>query len=145
MSLFAGAYEAKADAKMQKLLVKIGYCMGMMFQIVDDCLDYHGDTDALGKNTINDIKQGYITLPIYFALQNDESGKLRDLVFQSGLSAQDAVRVRDIVTAQGGVDRARQKAEEYFEHAQRYLARIAPGKNRSLLEHIARSLIARTY
>ena len=39
MSLFSGAYEAGVkDAKIRHLS-KIGYCIGMMFQIIDDCLE----------------------------------------------------------------------------------------------------------
>ena len=75
MSLFAGAYEGGASNLTKRHLSKAGYCMGMMFQIVDDCLDYNQDSETLGKSAVNDIKQGYITLPMFYAIKNDKNGR----------------------------------------------------------------------
>ena len=43
---------------------EVGRHLGMAFQLVDDALDYHGDTQALGKNIGDDIAEGKLTLPL---------------------------------------------------------------------------------
>ena len=43
----------------------------------------------LGKSAISDIKQGYVTLPLFYALQNDEDGELHKRVFDSALTEMD--------------------------------------------------------
>ena len=69
----------------------------MMFQIIDDCLDYKQDSETLGKNVVNDLKQGYVTLPMFYALKNDTTGALKDIVFNSGLSENNMEEVRSMV------------------------------------------------
>ena len=44
--------------------------LGIVFQIKDDLLDYEGKEDALGKPAFQDIKEGKVTYPFYFAYQN---------------------------------------------------------------------------
>lgn len=145
MSLFVGAYEAKVKKSIQQSLVKVGYCIGMMFQIIDDCLDYHGDSTTIGKHTANDIKQGYITLPMFYALQNDNSGELHGLVFKSDLSDQQIIKIKQLVIKHDGVGMARNKAKEYSEDAFKELFKIKKCESRDILEYIIQSLIQRTY
>ena len=145
MSLFAGAYEAGASAVVQQDLVRLGYCIGMMFQIIDDCLDYHGDSAVLGKNTVNDIKQGYITLPMFFALKNDESGRLHELVFNSKISNEDVAAIKKIVIENNGVKMAEDKAVEYSEDAQKILSKMKKCKSRNVLNSLMKSLMERKY
>jgi octaprenyl-diphosphate synthase len=40
-----------------------GYHLGIAFQVTDDLLDYCGDLAVTGKSPLNDLRQGYITLP----------------------------------------------------------------------------------
>lgn len=145
MSLFAGAYEAKVRNQTKQALIQVGYCIGMMFQIIDDCLDYHGKTAVVGKNTANDIKQGYITLPMFFALKNDESGLLKDLVFNSSLSESDISKIRELVIEYDGVTMAEEKAREYSRDALKALKKIKKSESREILESLIESLIKRMY
>ena len=43
-------------------LEKIGYEIGLLFQIVDDLIDYKGDSSIVGKPTRTDEKRGKATL-----------------------------------------------------------------------------------
>ena len=145
MSLFAGSYEAKVRNQTQRSLIQIGYCIGMMFQIIDDCLDYHGKSAVVGKHTLNDIKQGYITLPMFFALKNDHSGTLRDLIFKSSLTKKDIAYIRKFVIEHNGVAMAEEKAREYSRDALKTLAKIKKSESRKILEELIESLVKRTY
>ena len=141
MSLFAGAYEARATNQTQQALVQAGYCIGMAFQIVDDCLDYLGTPETIGKNVANDIKQGDMTLPLLFALKNEPSGKLRELVFQSGLTQADVQQICALVVEQGGVAMAQEKAKEYGKDALTALAKLKKSQSRQILEKIVASIL----
>ena len=43
-------------------LRNIGIEIGLLFQIVDDLIDYRGDTKLVGKPTKSDLKKGKATL-----------------------------------------------------------------------------------
>lgn len=145
MSLFAGAYESGAKNVTMRYLSKIGYCTGMMFQIIDDCLDYKQDTNTLGKSTVSDIKQGYITLPMFYALKNDKDKRLYNLIFESDLSHENIEEIKQLVIRLDGVNMAVEKAEEYKKDAMTALKKIRKTKNRNILEHIVNSLIVREF
>ncbi|MPM41635.1 Heptaprenyl diphosphate synthase component 2 [bioreactor metagenome] len=42
----------------------------MAFQIIDDVLDYVGDESKVGKPLGGDLRQGLITLPVLYYIQN---------------------------------------------------------------------------
>ena len=145
MSLFAGSYEGGAKNVATRYLSKIGYCIGMMFQIIDDCLDYKQDSETLGKSAVNDIKQGYITLPMYYALGNDKDNELYNLVFKSELSDDNIQKIKRFVIQLDGVKLAEKKAAEYKNDALTALGKLRKSKNRDALEYIVQSMISRKF
>ncbi|MBQ0020364.1 MAG: polyprenyl synthetase family protein [Bacteroidales bacterium] len=62
-----GALLGGATREQQEALRLFGEYVGIAFQIRDDILDYEGD-EALGKPTGNDMKEGKLTLPAIYAL-----------------------------------------------------------------------------
>lgn len=46
-----------------------GYNLGMAFQIIDDVLDFTGTEESLGKPAGSDLRQGTLTLPFFYYLQ----------------------------------------------------------------------------
>lgn len=76
LSLYIGASESECDDKVCNLLEKIGYNIGVAFQIKDDLLDFTGDAETVGKNTQADLLKGYYTLPVILGLKNDKKGIL---------------------------------------------------------------------
>ncbi len=141
MSLFTGAYEAKVSNLTQRSLIQAGYCIGMAFQIIDDCLDYLGKPSTIGKNVGNDIKQGDITLPLLFALKNESSGVLHELVFQSSLTPENIARIGTLVIENQGVAMAEEKAREYGRDARKALEKIKKSKSRTILERMITSIL----
>ncbi len=145
MSLFAGAYEGGVKSSVLHELTKIGYFLGMMFQIIDDCLDYKQDSETLGKNVVNDLKQGYVTLPMFYALKNDTTGALKDIVFNSGLSENNMEEVRSMVLNLGGVEKSQERAGEYAENARKVIKNLKKSENKEILEYIIDSMINRDF
>ncbi len=144
MSLFAGAYEAKLNNQTQRALIQAGYCIGMTFQIIDDCLDYLSKTATIGKNVANDIKQGDMTLPLLFALQKDSSGVLKKLVFESSMTQENVVQIQELVIKYGGVAMAEEKAREYGADALKAISKLKKSQSRAILESMVASILQST-
>jgi len=95
----------------------IGAETGVIFQIIDDVLDFEGETGVTGKETLKDITEGRLTLPVTLAL-NDKTaaGKIeRELeLIKSGVGGDlaPALRVAAIVKEGGFASAARKLAAE---------------------------------
>ncbi|SIS59063.1 octaprenyl-diphosphate synthase [Roseivivax lentus] len=61
--VIAGVDEAQVQA-----LFDYGDALGIAFQIVDDLLDYQGDSKATGKNIGDDFRERKLTLPVIKAV-----------------------------------------------------------------------------
>ncbi|MBW2645555.1 MAG: polyprenyl synthetase family protein [Deltaproteobacteria bacterium] len=71
-----GAILANASGEKKKAMSDYGYNLGIAFQMVDDLLDYTADTKVLGKSIGSDLREGKMTLPVIYALNNAD-GKVR--------------------------------------------------------------------
>lgn len=65
----SGAMLATDDAAKISALHAFGHNLGMVFQIIDDILDYTGDARTIGKDIGNDIREGKVTLPLIRAFE----------------------------------------------------------------------------
>ena len=63
----AGAIVAGADRAARAAFRSYGLNLGIAFQLVDDALDYGGQTPTLGKNIGDDFREGKVTLPVVLA------------------------------------------------------------------------------
>jgi octaprenyl-diphosphate synthase len=59
-----GAALANRPAEQQAALKSYGRNLGIAFQLVDDALDYSGESARLGKSVGDDFREGKITLPV---------------------------------------------------------------------------------
>ena len=64
-----GAVLANATPEVQEQAATYGQALGTAFQLVDDALDYAGDSATLGKNVGDDLREGKPTLPLIIAMQ----------------------------------------------------------------------------
>ncbi len=62
-----GVIAEAPDAQVQALF-DYGDALGIAFQIVDDLLDYQGDSGATGKNVGDDFRERKLTLPVIKAV-----------------------------------------------------------------------------
>ncbi len=68
-ALFSAAAEvgpvvAGASRTDRAALRSYGMNLGLAFQLIDDALDYSGDSKKLGKNVGDDFREGKVTLPV---------------------------------------------------------------------------------
>ena len=74
VSLRLGGIVGDAAASQMAALNQYGRNLGLAFQIVDDLLDVHGESNAMGKRVAKDAGHGKLTFP---ALLGVESSRLR--------------------------------------------------------------------
>ena len=88
-----------------------GLELGFAFQLIDDYLDYAGDSDDLGKNLGDDVADGKCTLPLIRAL-TEVSKEESDLITQA-ITFGDRDRFSDvaaIVTRTSGLTYTKERA-----------------------------------
>src|SRR5690606_2810701 len=71
---------AGADQATQEALHDFGLQVGLAFQLVDDVLDYTGDSVELGKNIGDDLAEGKPTLPLIHTMEHGPEADRRLIV-----------------------------------------------------------------
>lgn len=74
-----GAILAGASAEQEQALKDYGMYVGTAFQIVDDILDYSGDTAEIGKNVGDDLAEGKPTLPLIYLMRQGGAEAAEDV------------------------------------------------------------------
>jgi len=113
-AIFAGASEKEVSA-----LRDYGRYLGCAFQIIDDILDYLGDSAKTGKAVGNDYREGKMTLPLILAMNKADSMD-RDILMQGLHQDQQDLpmqKVIDIIEKYEGFSGARLHAEKAIENA----------------------------
>ena len=60
---------AEASPEAEQAVAQYALALGNAFQIADDILDYHGVAADIGKNLGADLREGKMTLPLIYALE----------------------------------------------------------------------------
>lgn len=113
-AVFAGAGEKEVNA-----LRDYGRHLGCAFQIIDDILDYLGDSAKTGKAVGNDYKEGKMTLPLILAMSNADSMD-RDFLIKGMRQDQESIsmpKVIDIIEKNEGFSGAKLHAENAIKNA----------------------------
>lgn len=122
--LKAGAEAAHADAGTAERLFQFGESLGMAFQIRDDLLDFTKPREAIGKPAGADLRNGNITLPVLYALNDPAlAPRIRQLGPHSAAADMDDVIHR--IAASSAIEQSEELARSYAEHAQRMIGDFA--------------------
>ena len=99
-------------------LYDYGYNLGMAFQLTDDLLDITSDTATIGKPAGNDIRQGIVTLPTIYALNNSpDSEELHSIVTNRNMTDAMVERALEIVRTSGGIEYTQQQTNAFLDKA----------------------------
>ncbi len=146
LSGYAGAAVSEAPREEQYLIHRIGYNLGMAFQIQDDILDYNGEKNRLGKEVGRDLLSGIPTLPLLEALAAEgEEGPLHTLVGKSKMTKLRAKRAIALTHQLGGIERAEKIAQGYAERALNDINRLSNSEAQGLLTRLFERLSKRDY
>lgn len=149
--LFAAAAEtaavlAGAAPDLQRALHLFGYHIGMAFQLVDDLLDYSGDSESLGKNVGDDLSEGKPTLPLIVAMQKAPAADAALIAhaLREG-SAEHLETIVKIVRDNGGLDHTRESARHHANKAKQQLSALADSSYLRAMAELADFAIGRNF
>jgi octaprenyl-diphosphate synthase len=148
--LFAAAAEAAAllsgcTPEQAKALREHGLALGIAFQLIDDALDYEGDSAVMGKNVGDDLQEGKVTLPLIYTLQYAPAAE-RQLVQEAieQKSVANLAHVVSIVRDCGGLKHTHAQARKFAEDAIQHLQIFADSAYRQALIKLLDIAISRT-
>jgi len=129
-----GAVLAGASADVEEACASYGRSLGTAFQLVDDLLDYEGNSDELGKNVGDDLREGKPTLPLLVAMERatePELALIRHAIEHGELEK--LPEILAIVKRTGALDATRASARAESEQAQAALSALPPSAAREAL------------
>lgn len=139
-----GAILAKADPRIEAACADFGQALGTAFQIVDDILDYAGDTAVMGKTLGDDLREGKATLPLIAAMQRgtiQQADVLRSAIEQGDVSKLDEIVA--IVKNTGALEVAREAAQLEAQRAIQAAQTLPQGAYAECLIQLASNLLER--
>lgn len=131
-----GGILGMASEEEENTLAEFGANLGMTFQIVDDLLDYTGDEHTMGKPILSDLKEGRITLPLIYTLNNDgrvNRKRITNLLKGKELNPTSVDQILNIVRSNGALEYSRKKAQEYSHHSKTLIQKMPPSIYRDAL------------
>lgn len=139
-----GAISAGADDERVALMRDFGAQLGYAFQIKDDIFDYFKG-QQIGKPTGNDIREGKVTLPLLFALRQGgrEADELRRIILAKDFTDEHIERLIAFAKAQGGIEYAEKKMEEFQQKAVGLLAQLPDTPAKQSLKILSEYIISR--
>jgi heptaprenyl diphosphate synthase len=151
--LFAAAGEIGAvlseapEGDIQRLR-HYGRQLGMAFQVVDDILDMRSTASQLGKPVGGDLRQGTVTLPTMFYLENaDDEGRemIRQVIENENRSDETIARAIQLISDSGSIDKAIEEAKRFVQEAKASLSGLPDIPARRTLLEIADFVVERDF
>ncbi|WP_049871302.1 polyprenyl synthetase family protein [Ramlibacter tataouinensis] len=106
-----GAVLSGSASPVEQACAEYGQALGTAFQVIDDLLDYDGNTQEMGKNLGDDLREGKATLPLIAAMQRGSAPQrelVRHAIEQGAADELDAIV--DIVRQTGALEVTREAA-----------------------------------
>ncbi len=150
-ALFESACETAAvlagvDQAQRRAVTQYGYHLGVAFQLVDDVLDYQGDSEALGKNIGDDLAEGKPTLPLIYSMRHaaaDDAQLVEQAIRNGGLDKMEQIVA--IVTGCGALEYTSALAVDHVEKAKALLLQLPNNRHRTAMAELADFAAQRVY
>ena len=143
--LFAGCAQiggmlGQAGEARELELREYGFNLGIMFQLVDDLLDFTGESETIGKPIGGDLREGKITLPIIHLLKHggaEAETLVRGMVEDRDVTPENWTRVKALLAEHRSIEYAHARAVEFGEAAKRHLKMFPDSHEREALMALA--------
>lgn len=133
-----GAIAANVPLAQEKQLKKYGYYIGMSYQIIDDILDFTSSEKQLGKPAGSDLMQGNITLPVLFAMRDQDFKKKLETLFQSHeISREQMKPIIQYIKQTNAIELSFQLSDQYLKKAFHALDQLPNVKSKQTFKDIA--------
>jgi all-trans-nonaprenyl-diphosphate synthase len=133
-----------SSAEVAMNLYHYGRHLGLAFQIVDDILDFTGSSEALGKPAGSDLKNGNLTAPVLYALE-ENAQPLDTLIAREFAQEGDLEQAIALIHNTRGIQRSWDLAKYHAEAAVQQLMALPPSESRQALIELADYTLSRKY
>ena len=124
---------------------RFGYYIGMAFQVVDDILDFTGSPSDVGKPVGSDLRQGVITLPAIYYLENHpERIRITNQISMGTLGEDQFESIIREVRDSDAIPRSQQQARNYIDDGLENLIRLPSAPERDGLHNLAQYVVTRS-
>jgi octaprenyl-diphosphate synthase len=141
-----GAAIAERPAHERAALECYGRNLGIAFQLVDDALDYAGDSARLGKSTGDDFREGKITLPVILCVRRGSERERRfwqRTLSEGKIEADDLDHAVHLMRRHGAIEATVDHARHFGSIARDALADVPPGPSTRALNEVIGFCISR--
>jgi octaprenyl-diphosphate synthase len=143
-----GAILSGSEPETETALSEFGLNLGIVFQLIDDLLDYTSSQEEFGKPVGKDLREGKITLPLIYtlaALERSERDRL-EVLFKNGNAGEEEYgKLISLVNEKGALEQIRNKARAYADKAVRSLAVLPDSDPKKALLELNGCIIDRIY
>jgi octaprenyl-diphosphate synthase len=144
----SGAMIAGASDQFTGAMRSYGHDLGIVFQLVDDALDYSGRQAQMGKSVGDDFREAKVTLPVIVAYERaDEAAKefWRRTIEDGAQHEGDLKRAIGHIDEAGALDETHALARRHADRAMTALAALPPLEVRDALMSVAEYCVGRGY
>ena len=137
-----GAINANANKAFIANISECAKYLGILFQIKDDLLDY-SEKSRIGKPIFQDLKEGKVTYPFFYAYKNANVKEKKQL--QNLLGSTKKIKKEDIILIKklGGIVKTNQLALDYHKKSFEYANKIKDLRIREEMIEIANTALNR--
>ena len=131
---------AVADASDEETQAVATYALalGNAFQIADDILDYRGETASIGKNLGADLREGKMTLPLIYTLEEADAAGRAQIEEAIRQGDGDFEAITRLVLSTNALARCRERARQELARGKDALAVLEESEyTKSLVELLA--------
>ena len=111
-----GAMLAGANKKYIDNISECAKNIGVLFQIKDDLLDYSMNL-KIGKPQFQDLKEGKITYPFFYAYKNANNKEKRILINSLGSKKVKTIEILELVEKLDGINKTEKLAKQFHKNA----------------------------
>jgi octaprenyl-diphosphate synthase len=143
----SGAALAGRPIEEQAALRSYGKNLGLTFQLVDDALDYAGETSRLGKTVGDDFREGKITLPVILSFRrgtNDERQFWNRTIVDGEIKDGDLDHAISLMRRHRAIEATIERARSYGAIARDALAIFPDSREKDALEQVISFCIERS-
>lgn len=141
-----GGVIAGANAETVDALYDYGDALGIAFQIVDDLLDYEGQSASTGKNVGDDFRERKLTLPVIKAVAQADTQEhaFWTRTIEKGRQEEgDLDHALTLLRKHGALEATRRDAVAWAEKAKSALAHLPENELRTILIDLADYVVER--
>jgi octaprenyl-diphosphate synthase len=135
-----GALLSNSKGNYVKNISECAKNLGIVFQIKDDLLDYLGHENNLGKPHFQDIKEGKVTYPFYFAYKNAGPEEKKILLSMLGNKKASHLTVFKLINKLGGISETENLAVKFMEKSKVFASKIDKHIQKEMLKLLDSSI-----